>query len=111
MGVLKYKEYTGSVEYSEEDDMLYGKVLGINALFLYEGKDLDELKTDFHDVIDEYLEECKDNGDVPMKPYKGSFNVRVGQERHMNLDIEAKEKGISMNALICDIIDKHYAVI
>lgn len=31
MGNLKYKGYTGSVEYSEEDNCLFGKVLGMGG--------------------------------------------------------------------------------
>ena len=56
MGCLKYKGYSGSVEYSEEDNCLYGKVLGMskNAI-TYEGQDLAELKQDFEGAIDDYL--------------------------------------------------------
>lgn len=31
MGLLKYKGYTGTVDYSEEDNCLYGKVKGLMA--------------------------------------------------------------------------------
>ena len=31
MGYLKYKGYTGSVEYSEEDNCLFGKVQGMSG--------------------------------------------------------------------------------
>ena len=43
MGNLKYKGYTGSVEYSEEDNCLYGKVQGMSKhAITYEGNDLGE---------------------------------------------------------------------
>ena len=32
MKYLEHKGYTGSIEYSEEDGLLYGKVLGIKSL-------------------------------------------------------------------------------
>ena len=41
--LLKYKGYYGSVEYSSEDVLLYGKVLGINSLISYEGESVAEL--------------------------------------------------------------------
>ena len=48
MEYLKYKGYTGSVEYSEEDHCLYGKVLGMSThAITYEGQNVDELKKDF----------------------------------------------------------------
>ena len=34
--VMNYKGYTGSVEFSEEDHIFYGKVLGIRSLISYE---------------------------------------------------------------------------
>ena len=43
---LSYKGYYGSVEYSLEDDVLYGKVIGIKGLLSYEGQTLDELRKD-----------------------------------------------------------------
>ena len=34
MGMLKYKGYTGSVEFSNEDNCLYGKVQGLHGTIL-----------------------------------------------------------------------------
>jgi predicted HicB family RNase H-like nuclease len=47
MGVLKYKNFIGSVEYSETDKILFGKVLGIRGLISYEGQNVEELEQDF----------------------------------------------------------------
>lgn len=56
MGQLKYKGYTGSVEYSEEDNCLFGKVLGLRTdCITYEGETINELKSDFEGAIDDYL--------------------------------------------------------
>ena len=65
---IEYKGYQGSVEYSAEDDILYGKVQFIKSLLMYEGETLHELKEMFHQVIDEYLQECKENGIPPNQP-------------------------------------------
>ena len=53
---LKYRNFIGSVEYSETDKILFGKVQGIRGLISYEGQNIDELEQDFRDGIDEYLE-------------------------------------------------------
>ena len=38
METIKYKEYSGTVEYSEEDNSLLGKVIGMNKnVITYEG--------------------------------------------------------------------------
>ena len=57
---LKYRNFIGSVEYSETDKILFGKVQGIRGLISYEGQNIDELEQDFRDGIDEYLEACKE---------------------------------------------------
>ena len=60
MELLKYKGYTGSVDYSEEDNCLYGKVLGMSKnMITYEGQDVNELRKDFEGAIDDYLIVCK----------------------------------------------------
>ena len=56
---IQYKGYVGSVEFSEEDSIFYGKVLGIRSLISYEGENAAELLNDFHDAVDDYLKYCK----------------------------------------------------
>ena len=75
MGTMKYKGYTGSVDYSEEDNCLYGEVLGKSKDFIsYEGKDVDSLRKDFEETVDAYIANCKANGVEPRKPYSGNLN-------------------------------------
>ena len=52
---MEYKGYVGSVEFSENDGVLFGKVLGIRSLISYEGTNVQELVDDFHGAIDDYL--------------------------------------------------------
>ena len=40
---MEYRGYVGSVEFSEEDGIFYGKVMGIRALVSYEGTTAKEL--------------------------------------------------------------------
>ena len=48
MNTLKYKGYEGSVEYSEEDDCLIGRVLHTNkANIAYSGESIAEIKAMF----------------------------------------------------------------
>lgn len=56
MNVLKYKGFKGSVEFSEEDNCYYGKVLNITSLLSYEGDDLESLEQDFKEVVDYWLD-------------------------------------------------------
>lgn len=69
MGYLSYKGYKGTVEYSEADRCLFGRVIGLaKATIIYEGKSIDELQKDFENGIESYLEGCKEDGVEPTKP-------------------------------------------
>jgi predicted HicB family RNase H-like nuclease len=101
---LSYKGYTGSIEYSEEDNLLYGKVLGIQGLISYEGLTGKELETDFKEVINEYLAGCESSGKSPEKPFKGSFNVRIPAKLHQKAALLAMEAKISLNNFVAESI-------
>ena len=96
---LEYKGYTGSIEYSKEDDLLYGKALGIQGLISFEGATGNELEADFIKAIDSYLSECKRDEIAPEKPFKGSFNVRIPATLHQKAALLAKEAKTSLNNL------------
>lgn len=101
---LEYKGYVGSIEYSREDDLLYGKVLGIKGLISYEGTTGKELENDFKEAIDIYLADCKDQGIKPEKPFKGSFNVRISAELHKKAALLAIENKMSLNNFVAESI-------
>ena len=97
---MEYKGYVGTIEFSEEDCLLFGQVLGIKSLISYEGSTAKELLEDFHTAVDDYLEVCSANGMEPERSYKGSFNVRVNPELHKEAAIRALAEGISLNSLV-----------
>ena len=97
---MEYKGYVGSVEFSEEDALFYGKVLGIRALISYEGTNAAEPVADFHGAVDDNLEVCAQSGTEPEKAYKGSFNVRISPELHKQAVIAAMSHNMSLNSFV-----------
>lgn len=97
---IEYKNYVGTIEFSEEDRVFYGKVMGIRAMISYEGTNAQELIEDFHGAVDAYLELCEVEGKEPEKAYKGSFNVRVSPELHKQAVIRAASQQISLNSFV-----------
>lgn len=55
---MEYKGYLGSVEYSENDHVFFGKVQGIRSLVSYDGATVAELENAFRDAVEEYLALC-----------------------------------------------------
>jgi predicted HicB family RNase H-like nuclease len=107
---LHYKNYTGSAEFSEEDAVFHGKVLGIKALISFEGDSVGAITGDFHKAVDEYLKFCAAKGKEPEKPFKGSFNVRISTDLHRKLALTAASQGISLNSLVEDVIRQSVSV-
>lgn len=101
---LEHKGYTGSIEYSSEDGLLYGKVLGVRGLISYEGKTGKELESDFTEAIDTYLTSCKEIGLEAEKPFKGSFNVRIPASLHRKAALDAMEEKVSLNNYVAEAI-------
>ena len=102
--ILRYKEYVGSVEISETDGLLFGRVLGIQEKITYQAVKADELVENFHDAVDAYLEQCRKNSISPEVPYKGSFNVRIAPALHRALAIHAAQTGVNLNRLVENIL-------
>ena len=101
---LEYKGYTGSIEYSKEDGLLYGRVLGIQGLISYEGTTGKELEADFIAAIDSYIADCKQESVAPEKPFKGSFNVRISPKLHRRAALLALEDKMSLNSFVAESI-------
>lgn len=101
MGHLHYKGYTGSVEYDEEDNYFFGMVLGLHRDgIIYEGTTAEELKKDFRDGIDDYLEGCRVNHKTPEKPFSGKTVIRMGSQLHEAAVMKARLLGVSLNDFI-----------
>ena len=106
MNKLEYKGYYGSIEYSQEDNCLFGKAMGMpDNLISYEGNTAAELYTDFKNAIDSYLDYCQRNGVKPRKGYNGILNIRIPSEIHIRIAKYAENHGTSINSFICDSIE------
>lgn len=102
---LQYKSYTASLQYSSEDSCFYGKVTGINDLVTFEGSSVSTLKKNFKSAVDDYITTCESLGKSPQKSYKGTFNVRVGQEIHQSVALAASQQSLSLNDYVKRALD------
>jgi predicted HicB family RNase H-like nuclease len=102
--LMEYKGYHGSYELSVEDSVFFGKLEFIKDLVSYEGETAENILESFHEAVDDYLVTCEENGKAPDKPFKGSFNVRVGEDLHRQIAMEAIKKDMSINNYIKDTL-------
>ena len=101
---MSYKDYYGSVEFSDEDSTFFGRIIGINDHITFEGDNVESLRSDFQDAVDEYLEICMQMGKEPEKLYKGTFNVRIEPSLHKELAIYSASHGKTLNSTVEEAI-------
>ena len=105
--IMEYKGYIGSVEFSENDELFFGKVQGIRSLISYEGTSASELISDFHNAVDDYLFMCKEEGTTPETAYKGSLNVRFkNSDLHRRAAIYSIKMHQSLNSFIEEAVEE-----
>ncbi len=109
--IIQYRDYVGSVEFSEADGVFYGKVQGIRSLISYEGTNASELVEDFHNAVDSYLESCSANGDEPEIAYKGSLNIRLKPEIHRQAAVYSITHQQSLNSFIEEAVADKLALV
>lgn len=63
-----YRNFTGSVDVSLEDDVLHGYLLNINDLVSYEADTVPGLKRAFEEAVDDYIATCEKLNREPNKP-------------------------------------------
>jgi len=103
--ILTYKGYIGSVNFSADDNVFFGKLEGIDDLITFEGETVQELKDAFHYMVDEHIKDCRMANIPTEKSYKGSFNVRLTPDLHRRAAISAKMYGTTLNSFVKESIE------
>ena len=107
--IIKYKDHIGSVRFSSEDKLFYGKIEGIDDLVTFEGKSVDELVSAFQEAVEDCTDLCETAGKSIQKSYKGSFNVRIDPTLHKKAALLSTNLGLSLNQLVEEAINKYLA--
>ena len=105
MDTLKHKGYRGSVHFSSEDRVLHGRILGISDMVNFEGRDVDELESAFQECVDDYLAMCEKLGRNPDREYSGRIPLRIDEELHKKVAIEAERAETSVNSWIASALE------
>ncbi len=104
--MLNHKGYIGRVDFDENAHTFFGTVINANVLISFRGSTVDELEESFHNVVDSYLEDCKEEGVSPEKPYNGTITVRVDPEIHRRVALKASMCKESMNKHVERLLEK-----
>ena len=103
---MTYKGYTTIINFSAEDGCLIGHLVGINDIVGFHGDSVEEIRKAFEEAVDFYLESCAKSGHEPNKPYSGRVTLRLPQDLHAKLAIQADMHGTSLNSWLVNTLNK-----
>jgi predicted HicB family RNase H-like nuclease len=98
--MMEYKGYVAKVEFDNEAGIFHGQVLNIRDVITFQGRSVDELRQEFANSVEDYLEFCAERGEAPEKPFSGRFMVRLTPELHRSVAIAASHDGLSINSWV-----------
>lgn len=104
--MLKYKGYTGVVQFDDEAMIFHGEVIGMRDVITFRGTTPEEIKKEFKKSIDGYLKWCEELEQAPEKPFSGNINLRMKPDLHAKLATSAKIHGTSLNNYINEALEK-----
>lgn len=104
--MLKYKGYTGHVEFEDESGIFHGEVLDLKDVITFQGKSVEEIEQAFCDSIDDYLEFCRERNEEADKPFSGRLMVRLPPQLHRRVFVTARQEGKSLNQWIAEKLEK-----
>lgn len=104
MNTMIYKGYTARIDFDDRDNLLVGRLLGIQDVIGFHADTVAELRIAFEDAVDDYLETCARIGKSPEKPASGKLMLRIPPEIHAAALVAAKAKGKSLNQWAMEVL-------
>ncbi len=98
--LLEYDEYYGSVSYSSEDHVFFGKIEFINDLVTFEATDVKGLEQAFTDAVDDYKNQCQKLNRPPQKSLTGRISIKINPALHKKARLMAARQHVSLNKLV-----------
>ena len=111
---MTYKGYVGTVEYSEEDACLFGRIAGIRDIITYEGESVVEIKTAFDSgridvyggdisILSGYLDDTNTILDDRYSPQRNGVGIKKSNTaltKVVNETVEEMQKNGELEKLI-----------
>ncbi|GBR04512.1 hypothetical protein AA21952_1456 [Acetobacter oeni LMG 21952] len=94
---MNYRGYSARIEYSSEESIFLGRVIGIDDNITFESDTVSGLKSAFEQAIDSYISSFEESGKNSQKQYSGKVMFRISPDIHAQASIAAELQKISLN--------------
>lgn len=106
MSIMHHGDYIARIDYDEEREVFHGRIVNLRDVVNFYGHTPEELKREFANSLNTYLELCRERGIEPAKPFSGRFNIRMSPELHRRLAEAAEQHGQSLNSWARQTLDE-----
>ena len=103
--LMEYKGFKARVEYSADDEVFFGRLIGIDDVVTFEGKTVRELKKAMKDAVEFHIELCERTGQAAKKSYSGKVLLRLPADLHQRIAEAAVKSGKSLNEWGRDVLE------
>ena len=104
MNTMNHKGYTAPIEFDERDNISVGRVLGLRSIISFHCETVADLRHEFEVAIEDFLNDCKEQGVKPEKPASGKLMLRVSLEIHGAALVAAQASGKSLNQWATEVL-------
>jgi len=105
MNIMTLNGYKAKIEYDPEIDMFRGEILNLNGGADFYGKNPDELREEFNNSLEVFLDVCKEKGISPTKN-AGNFNLKIPLDLQSKIAKQARIEGTNVNQWITNKISQ-----
>lgn len=104
--VMHYKDYFAELSYDASADSFHGRVLNLSDVIDFYGRTPQELREEFKNSIEEYLEWCAEDGREPEKTWRGKLTLRPDTDLRKRITVAASASGESLNTWALKTLDR-----
>ena len=109
MSLMTLDGFHARIDYDEDTDLFRGEILGLTGGADFYGSSPEELRREFRQSLDVFLEVCREQGIEPRRQYSGKFNLRISPQLHELLALRAQVCHKSLNAFAQEALERSLA--
>lgn len=94
---MNYKGFTAKIEFSADDNVFVGRLVGIDDIVMFEAETVQGLNKAFEEAVDFHIEVCEKEGKKSRKSYSGKLLFRLSDKLHAEIAEAATREGKSIN--------------
>ncbi len=105
MNIMTLDGYKARIEYDPEIDQFRGEILNLNGGADFYGKNPNELREEFKNSLNVFLEVCEEKGIPPLKN-SGTFHLEIPSDLHSKIARQARAEGKNINQWVIENISR-----